>query len=298
MTRKMNPPQIVVTSFLLAIIVGAILLSLPIATRSGERLSFEDSLFTATSATCVTGLIVKDTGTYFSWFGKSIILVLVQMGGLGIMTFSTLFAIFLGRKLTIKEDLVIQRTMVQNSVKNLGVLIKYIIFITIGAEVVGAIFLGLRWANITSWSPTEIVINSIFHSISAFCNAGFSLFPKSFTTFLGDTWINFTMVFLIIIGGIGFIVIMEIPKIFRKKHFCHISIQSKVAITVSVVLIMVGVVSFFFLEKHNTLSGFSLKEGILSSFFQSVSARTAGFNTIKIGSLATPTLFILIFLII
>ena len=295
MKKKMNPPQIIVISFLSAILIGAVLLSLPIATKTGERMPFEDSLFTATSATCVTGLIVRDTGSYFSWFGKTVILVLVQMGGLGIMTFSTLFAIFLGRKLTIRDDLIIQRTMANKGVQNLGVLIKYIIFITLGMEGLGAIFLAFRWSKITSWGTLETIINSVFHSISAFCNAGFSLFPKSFTTFLGDTWINLTMVSLIIIGGIGFMVIMEIPKLFKKKPYYHVSIQSKVAITVSLVLIIAGTFFFFFAEQNNALSGFSLKERILPSLFQSVTARTAGFNTVNIGSLATPTLFILIF---
>ena len=296
MVRKMNPPQIVVFSFLAAIFIGAILLSLPIATESGEKTSIIDSLFTATSATCVTGLIVKDTATYFSGFGKSVILVLVQMGGLGIMTFSTLFAIFLGRKLTIRDDIIIQRTMAPNNVQNLGTLIKYIIGITLGIELLGALLLSIRWSMITDWSLSKTIVNSIFHSISAFCNAGFSLFSTSFSSFLGDTFLNLTMIFLILIGGIGFIVVLEIPKIFKKKALRHISIQTKVALTVSLILVVAGSLVFFFVEKNNAIADLSVKDGVIASVFQSVATRTAGFNTVKIGSLATPTLFFFIFL--
>ncbi|MFH1381151.1 MAG: potassium transporter TrkG, partial [Candidatus Omnitrophota bacterium] len=164
MLRKLKPPQIVAISFLMAILLGAALLSTPAATTSGKSAPLIDSLFTATSATCVTGLIVRDTGTYFSGFGKTIIFMLLQMGGLGIMTFSTLFAIFLGRKLTIKDDLVIQRTMAPNKVQNLSSLIKYILYITFGIELVGAALLAFRWSRITKWPFGELCINSIFHA--------------------------------------------------------------------------------------------------------------------------------------
>lgn len=272
------------------------LLSLPLATQSGKRLSLIDSLFTATSATCVTGLIVKDTGTYFSWFGRLVILVLLQMGGLGIMTFSTLFAIILGRKLTIKHDVVIQRTMAPNKVQNLTTLIIYILLITLGIELLGAVCLAVRWAFISGWPFGKIVINSVFHSVSAFCNAGFSIFPTSFTAFQGDIYINLIMIFLIVIGGIGFIVIMELPQIFRRKSPRRISIQSKVAITVSVALIVAGALVFFLVEQDNLMKGFSPKEKILGSVFQSVTTRTAGFNTINVGGLKTPTLCFFVFL--
>jgi len=296
MVRKLNPPQIVVFSFLCAIAVGTILLSLPLATTSGTRTPLIDSLFTATSATCVTGLIVRDTGTYFSGFGRLVILVLLQIGGLGIMTFSTLFAIFLGRKLTIKEDVVIQRTMAPNKVQNLATLIKYILFITFGIELLGAALLALRWARVSDWSLGKIVINSVFHSISAFCNAGFSLFSTSFSSFMSDAYINLTMIFLIIIGGIGFIVILELPRLLQRKPFYRISIQAKVALSVTLGLILIGTVLFFFLEKNNAMAGLSAKEKVLGSLFQSVTTRTAGFNTINIRSLTVPTLCFFVFL--
>ncbi len=290
MLRKLNPPQVVVISFLVAILIGAALLSMPFATESGKRIPLIDSLFTATSATCVTGLIVRDTGAYFSGFGKLVILILLQMGGLGIMTFSTLFAILLGRKLTIKDDVVIQRTITANKVQNLSTLIKYILFIALGIEFLGAAFLALRWLRITDWPIGKVLVNSVFHAVSAFCNAGFSLFSTSFSSFAGDIYINLIMIFLIILGGIGFLVIMELPYFIKKKPFRRISIQTKVALTISLSLILAGALFFFFVERNNAIATLSAKDQILSSFFQSVTTRTAGFNSINISSLATPTL--------
>ena len=296
MLKKLNPPQIVAVSFLVAILIGTALLSMPFASKGGKALPLIDSLFTATSATCVTGLIVRNTGAYFSGFGQAIILILVQMGGLGIMTFSTLFAILLGRKLTIKHDVVIQRTMAPNKVQNLPSLLKYILLITLGIEFLGALCLALRWGKTMDWTIGTLLINSIFHAISAFCNAGFSLFSTSFTSFLGDTYINLTMISLVIIGGIGFIVILELPRLIGKKPFYRVSIQTKVVITVTLALILIGSFLFFFIENNNTMSGFSMKEKVLGSVFQSVTTRTAGFNTINVGSLAVPTLLFFIFL--
>ncbi|MCQ9206923.1 MAG: TrkH family potassium uptake protein [Omnitrophica bacterium] len=296
MLRKLNPPQIIVVSFLFAILVGTVLLSMPFAQAKGMRTPLIDSLFTATSATCVTGLTVRDTGAYFSGFGKLIILTLVQMGGLGIMTFSTLFAILLGRKLTIKHDVVIQRTMAPNNVQNLSTLIKYILFITIGIEFLGALALALRWIKVSDWSLGEICANSIFHAVSAFCNAGFSLFSASFTAFLGDPYINVIMILLVLIGGIGFIVVLELPRMVKRQPFRRVSIQAKVALTVSFSLIIIGAVAFFLVERNNALNGLSSGEKILGSIFQSVTTRTAGFNTLDIGNLAVPTLCFFIIL--
>jgi len=295
MLKRLSPPQIIAISFLCAIVVGAILLNTPLATKTGQRMSLIDSLFTATSATCVTGLVVKDTGAYFSSFGQAVILILLQIGGLGIMTFSVLFAIILGRKLTLRDDVVIKRTIAPNRVQNLTALIVYILLITFGVELLGALCLGFRWHHIAEWSTGTLIINSIFHSISAFCNAGFSLFPQSFSSFSSDVYINIIMIALIVLGGIGFIVLMEIPRI-KRKSYHRISIQTKVALTVSICLIVIGAALFFILEKDNTLFGFSTGKKTLCSFFQSVTSRTAGFNTVTIGKLATPTLYFFVFL--
>jgi len=299
MLKKLNPPQIVAVSFLAAILMGTALLSLPLAAKSGKATPLIDSIFTATSATCVTGLTVKDTGTYFSGFGKFVILMLLQMGGLGIMTFSTLFAILLGRRLTIREDLIIQRTMAPNKVQNLATLIKYIVFITIGVELLGAACLAARWSRIVDWSVGKLIANSIFHAVSAFCNAGFSLFSASFESFFGDPYINLIMIALIIIGGIGFLIVMDLPRVFIRKPQYRISVQTKLVLSISLGLIVVGAALFFFIESNNTMAGLPAGERVLGSLFQSVTTRTAGFNTINIGSLATPTLcFFLILMFI
>jgi trk system potassium uptake protein TrkH len=296
MLKKLDPPQIIVISFLVAILTGAVLLSLPLAAQSGKGTPLVDSLFTATSATCVTGLIVRDTGAYFSRFGKLVILILMQMGGLGIMTFSILFAILLGRKLTIKHDLVIQRTMAANKVQNLATLIKYILLITFGIEFLGASMLALRWVRVTDWPFGKIFANSVFHAVSAFCNAGLSLFSTNFRSFSGDTYINLTMMFLIILGGLGFVVVLELPRFFKRRPPYRISIQTKVALTISLTLIFIGALVFFLVENNNVMAGLSAKEKILGSFFQSATTRTAGFSTFRIGSLATPTLCFFAFL--
>jgi len=292
MLKKLNPPQIVALSFLAAIFMGAALLSMPFAAKSGEGTPIIDSLFTATSATCVTGLVVRDIGTYFSGFGKAVIFILLQMGGLGIMTFSTLFAIIFGRKLMIRDGLVIQRTMATDKVQNLAVLLKYIVCITLGIELIGAVLLGLRWAHVSDWSMGTIIVNSVFHAASAFCNAGLSLFSSSFAPFLGDTYINLIMILLIVLGGIGFVVILELPRLRSSKPLSRFSTQGKVAISVSLALILIGSAAFFLIENNNTMTGLSMKEKVLGSVFQSVTTRTAGFNTLKIGNLATPTLII------
>ena len=292
---KVKPPQIVALSFFCAIVIGTILLSLPLAVEEGNSISFLDSLFTATSATCVTGLIVKDTGTFFSPFGKGVIFLLIQIGGLGIMTFSTLFAIVLGRKLTIKENVIIHRALNQQKVEGLKDLIKYILLITFGVELVGAACLFFRWSHTENWSMHETLINSIFHSVSAFCNAGFSFFSDSFTKYAQDPYINIIMMLLIFLGGIGFIVILDIPKLFSfGKPIRRVSVQAKLALTISLVLITLGTLFILFTERNNALSGLPLGDRIFASLFQAITPRTAGFNTIKIGALLPQTMFLMI----
>lgn len=292
---KLTAPQVIALSFLFAIVVGTILLTLPISIAEGNRISVTDSLFTATSAVCVTGLVVKDTGYFFSPFGKAVILILIQMGGLGIMTFSTLFAIALGRKLTISENIIIQKALNQWKIENLKDLIKYIIVITLAVEFVGASVLFLRWTRTENWTILETLANAVFHSVSAFCNAGFSLFSTSFVGYMRDPYINAAMIFLIFIGGIGFVVVMDMPNLLPfGKRFKKINLQTKMALTISVFLVILGALGIFFMEKDNILSNLSFKDRILGSLFQSVTSRTAGFNTINIGGLLTPTLLFIV----
>ncbi|MDD4957367.1 MAG: potassium transporter TrkG [Candidatus Omnitrophica bacterium] len=296
---RLTPPQLLILSFVCAILVGTAALSLPAATRGESGISLVDGLFTATSAVCVTGLVVKDTATNFSDFGRWVIFVLFQAGGLGIMTLSTLFAVMLGRKVGFKETDVIRSTLDrQNKILGLSKLIFYIISITFIAEMLGALALFLRWRAITDWSIGQLAEYSIFHSVSAFCNAGFSLFyGYSFTGFKADPFINTTMVLLIFFGGIGFIVIMDmLGLLFRKNRPRMISLHTKLVLTVSLILVVAGAVMLLFFEKDGVMKGLSWGDRVLTSLFQSVTARTAGFNTLDIGRLSVPSLLGLIFL--
>ena len=298
--KKLKPPQIIALSFLLAILVGTILLSLPFSTTNEDKIGFIDRLFTATSATCVTGLVVKDTSSWAP-FGRIVILGLFQAGGLGIMTFSTLFAILLGRKLSIRDGVVIQGALNQPNAQNIKKLLLYIVCITLGIEAIGAGLLYSRWMHLGNWDSFTTLSNAVFHSISAFCNAGFSLFQKSFTGFQSDVFINIIMISLIFIGGIGFIVLLDVSKLkfWRHNHriiFSKITLQTKIALSVSIALILIGALVIFLLEKENVLQGLSLKEKLLGSFFQAVTPRTAGFNTLPIGNFTAPTLIFIIFL--
>lgn len=299
--RRLKPPQIIIFSFLITILIGASLLSLPQSASNGISIGIVDAFFTATSATCVTGLIVKDTGSDFSQFGQLVILLLLQIGGLGIMTLSTFFAILLGRKLTIRENVVIKGALDRHSIEGLKTLILYILGITFFIEAIGAILLYNRFGSIYP---------SIFHSISGFCNAGFSLNAASFVKYRQDVYVNIVMTALIILGGIGFIVLIDIPKFFRwgfrrlflksREDIMHlvsrISLQTKIVLSVTAILLFLGGAVFFLLENHKILYGLGFKDKILMSFFQSVTSRTAGFNTVAIRNLSAPTLFFLIIL--
>ena len=299
--RKLTPPQVIISSFLITIVIGAVLLSLPQSAAEGSSISTVDAFFTATSATCVTGLIVKDTGKDFSKFGQMVILFLIQIGGLGIMTLSTFFAIVFGRKLTLRENVVVKGAMDHNSVEGLKTLILYIFGITFSIEAIGAFFLYNRFGDTYS---------SIFHAISGFCNAGFSLNTSNFLYYGQDTYVNLIMAGLVILGGIGFIVLIDVPKIFKwvfgrvflgktediRHLFSRISLQTKIAVSVSLVLLLVGAGIFFAIENHRILYGLGIKHKILASFFQSVTVRTAGFNTVPIINLASPTLLFLMIL--
>jgi len=300
--KRINPPQIILLGFLAIIMLGTIFLGLPKATEDGKMMGLIDTIFTATSATCVTGLIVKDTARYFSMFGKVVILVLCQIGGLGIMTLSTMFAILLGRKLTLKENVIIQGALDHHKIEGLKELIKCILLITFGVEFVGASLLYMRFSALGIGAPEERLFNAIFHAISAFCNAGFSLFSTSFAQFNGDIYINAIIIGLIVMGGIGFIVLLDVNKILfsRKKSKSlaanRLGLQSKIAITVSIALIIVGMLAILLLENDNVLSGMSVKEKTLGAAFHSVTPRTAGFNTLPVGNFKTATLLFIILL--
>lgn len=296
---KLKPPQLVALSFLITIVIGTLLLSLPAANNVDGGVSFIDSVFTATSAACVTGLIVRDTPVDWSPFGKAVIFLLFQAGGLGIMTLSTFFAVVLGRKFTLSQNVIIQREHAQQRVYGAKELIKYIVGLTIIVELAGAALLFLRWSHTQPWPLRERITKSLFHSVSAFCNAGFSLFSDSFMGFKGDVYINIIMICLIFLGGIGFVVILDLFKgVFsiRAYRIPRLSLQSKIALITSLILIVAGAVAILAIEKDNVLGGMTVKEKVLGSVFQAVTPRTAGFNTLPISRFAPATLMALILL--
>lgn len=290
---RLNTPQIVMVSFLTTILIGTVLLTFPAATSDGEGASITDALFTATSATCVTGLIVQDTPTYFSTFGQLVILVLIQLGGLGIMTYSAFVAILIG-KFSLGQRKFIQEMFEEE--QNLYYMIFYIFKMTLLIELLGAIALFARW-YFHFPSAGQAAYFSIFHSISAFCNAGFSLFSDSLVQFIADPVINIIIMSLIIVGGLGFIVVSELTRMrHRQGAKARLSAHSKLVLITSAGLLVAGFFVFFFFEFDKSLMNTSLAGKFWAALFQSVTARTAGFNTVQLNTVSPLTLTVIIVL--
>jgi len=294
--RKLTPPQLIVISFALVILLGAFLLMLPPA-ANGAPVAFIDALFTSASAVCVTGLIVVDTGTKFTLTGQLIILVLIQLGGLGIMTYSVVFVLLMGRKLAFREKLLISDTFSQIPVENLGSLVKRIFLFTFIIEGSGALLLFCRWLWDFPWPRAAYL--AVFHAVSAFCNAGFSPFSDSLMGYRADLTVNLVIMGLIVCGGIGFLVLNELPVYVQAKlkgQHIRLSLHSKLVLSVTTALIVAGALLIFLAERHNTLRLLPYGEGMMAAFFQSVTARTAGFNTLDISSFGNASLMVVILL--
>ena len=298
---KIHPSRLFVLSFVFLITLGTLLLLLPASTVSGS-MSFFDALFTSTSAVCVTGLITVDTATYFTKFGQIVILFLFQVGGLGLMTFTTFFALFLSGGMGIKERILLRDLMDEENVGAITKVLAYLALITFIIEGIGAIILFQSVAQTTS-NIGEAIFSSIFHSISAFCNAGFSLFTLNlFDPSVRNNYVYTTTIsFLIILGGIGFPTIMSLLSIksirtaFGKFRF-KLSLQIKLILYTTIILIVAGTIFTFLLEYNNSLTQFSLWQKIDAAYFQSVTARTAGFNTIDISKFSIATTILFLFL--
>lgn len=290
-----NPPITVMLSFILVIFVGTILLMMPASSAQGQVTAPVDALFIATSATCVTGLVVVDVSSHFSLFGQIVILLLIQVGGLGLMTISTAFAIVLGQRLTLKLESAMYKVVGGSQSLNVLVLLKNIMLATLIIESLGAAFLYIRFR--TDFTPLRAFYYSVFHAVSAFCNAGISLLPCNLSSYVGDYIINIGITWLIILGGLGFNVIIDLQHfIFRKNKVRKLTLHSKIVLLVTSLLLVSGAVIFFFVEHHGVMRGLSIKEKLLASWFNSVSARTAGFNVIDIGSLSKASMLITIVL--
>jgi len=291
---KKNLPLAIILSFFSVILVGTILLLLPISTVNGH-ISIPDAMFTATSAVTVTGLIVVDTATYFTTFGKTVIMILFQIGGLGFMSFSTLIILLIGKSLSISDKIILENDFTSGEYRNIKDLIKKIFLITFSFEIIGALLMYIDFKSKNIQNP---VFNSVFHSISAFCNAGFSTFSKSFIDFKSDVFLNLILMFLIIFGGIGFIVLTDISQLLKrkKKGFSKLKLHSKLVIITSIILILSGFVLILFQELFNSSNTLSLGDKILTALFQSVTARTAGFNTIDLNIFSYGSVFLLLIL--
>ncbi len=305
-----NPTQALIASFVILIISGAGLLMLPAANSSGRNLNFVDALFTSTSATCVTGLIVKDTGRDFSMMGQVVILTLIQLGGLGIVVFGAVLALLLGQAFSVRESVAMQDLLNTRTLSRIGNMIAFIFIGTVLIEALGAVSLFGMWGD----SGHNKIFCSIFHSISAFCNAGFSLFDNSFIRY-NRNWQIYTVICpLIILGGLGFSVLYDLiniiadrikrllKKCFIKKYRFSMAapkrmqLQSKIVLSVSASLIILGALAILFFEHYTGHTESGQKVGILGALFQSITARTAGFNTVNIETMSASSKFVLILL--
>ncbi|HEY9421458.1 MAG TPA: TrkH family potassium uptake protein [Thermoanaerobaculia bacterium] len=282
-----GPVRLLIGSFLVLILAGTILLKLPWATPADKPIGWIDALFTATSATCVTGLAVRDTGTAFTVFGQLVILGLIQAGGLGLLTFSIfILALFRGR-VSLAQRSIFEQTLAARAGGRLWPILRLVFLFTFATEALGALLLFLRW--LPEMGAGRAAYYGIFHSISAFCNAGFGLRSDNLTAWRGDAPVVLTVSALIVLGGLGFFTVYEIVES-RKAHV-QLSVHSKLALTVSGVLIVLGTVVIWILEAGNSFAGMTFGEQALAALFQSVTTRTAGFNTVDLSLLSPGSLF-------
>lgn len=294
-TKFLNPPKILVLGFALIIFIGAFLLTLPISTKNGLGLSWIDAIFTATSATCVTGLVVVDTGSSFTIFGQVVILSLIQVGGLGFMSFATFFAYILGKRISFKERLLLQESLNHMSVEGIVKLVKQIFIFTVVIEAVGGILLSFRFSF--DMPLGKAIYFGFFHSISNFNNAGFDLMGefRSLTGYVEDPLVTLVVCSLITLGGIGFIVMSELYEYRQTKR---LSLHTRIVLISSSLLLILGTLLIFLFEYNNpkTLEPLSGLGKFLASLYQSVTPRTAGSNTLNIGDLTQSSLFLILFL--
>lgn len=288
---NMNPSQLLILIFSTFIILGTILLKLPWATTTS--ISWWDALFTATSAMTVTGLAVVDTETAYTLFGEIVIVSLIQLGGLGIMSFAVLIFMVLGKKIGFRERILVQQSMNQTSLGGVVQLVRNLFFFSLVIEFIAMLLLSLRWVPELGWSKG--IYYSFFHSISAFNNAGFALWSDGLSRYVGDPIINIVITLLFIIGGLGFTVLADLKS---KNTFRKLSLHSKIMIVGTFSINIVAMLLIFILEygNPNTLGSLSFVDKWWASYFQAVTTRTAGFNSLDIGSLSDPTIHFMILL--
>ncbi|WP_436778170.1 TrkH family potassium uptake protein [Yinghuangia sp. YIM S09857] len=285
--RLRHPGRIIVGGFATAVVVGAVLLSLPWATTSGRRAGFVDALFTSTSAVCVTGLVTVDTGTYWSGFGEVVILVLIQVGGLGIMSLATLMAVLVSRRLGLRARLVAQMETKSFGAADVRRVVRNIALFSLGCEAVAAVVLSARFRIGYDQSFGSAVYDGVFHAVSSFNNAGFSTRSDSLMGYATDPWISLTVTFAVVVGGIGFPVVFELARTWRRP--ARWSVLTRITVLFTAVLLAAGTVAVILAEYNNreTFGAFTGPQKLLAGFTAAAMARTAGFNNVDIGAM-TP----------
>ncbi len=287
MIKTMSFARIIAGSFAIVICIGTFLLCLPVSSRSGEWTAVSEALFTATSATCVTGLVVFDTFTYWTLFGQLVILAMIQIGGLGLMSLVTLVFIISKRKIGLRERMLMQQASGKLEVSGIVKQVLRVLKGTFLMEGVGALLLCFKF--VPQMGLERGIYYSVFHAISAFCNAGFDLNGgvqkfSSFTAYETDVYVSMILIFLIVLGGIGFLVWSDVVD--HGFHFRDYSLHSKLVLFTTVILIVLGWAGYFIFEYNGNLAGYSMGDKLISSLFMSVTTRTAGFNTMNIGTLS------------
>lgn len=288
--RPLSPSQFLAFTFLAMIAAGSLLLALPVSAAESRHLSLLDAAFTAVSAVCVTGLIVVDTARDLSVFGQIVVLVLIQIGGLGYMTLSTVLISALGRTVSLQERLTLQEALNAHDMEGLVRLAATVLRLTLVFELTGALVLALWWWS--SLGAGAALWFGLFHAVSAFNNAGFALWSDNLMRWQGDPVVNLVVTTLVVSGGLGFFVWSELLQ--RKALGLRLSIHTRLVLRATLVLIVFGTVAFLALEWSNprTLAGLPIGQKVLAAYFQSVTTRTAGFNTVDIGALTVPTVFV------
>ncbi|MEJ8758302.1 potassium transporter TrkG [Pontibacter sp. H259] len=303
-TLQLKPSTAFILSFLVLVFLGAGLFMLPKMTTAPDGMRFIDALFMSASASCVTGLAVVDPGTYLTFSGQVVLLLLVQFGGLGIITFATFFASLMKQGIGIKQHVAVHELLEGENLFSSKGLLRQLVYLTLLIESIGAIVIFMTWGQHVPFENLgNKIFYSVFHAVSAFCNAGFSLYPAGlYSEPVRFSYImHLAVAFLIILGGIGFPTILDVlsPKAMRQRMetpWRNWKLLSRVTIYTSVALIALGMIGFFLLEYFNTLADLTFSEALIASFFQSVATRTAGFNTVDISQLTTPTMLMFIFL--
>ena len=295
--KTLNPIQLLSIGYIIIILIGALLLMLPISSENNAFQSFVDSLFTSASAISTTGLVVVDTGKYYTTFGEIVILILIQIGGLGYMLFFVVFSILLKEKLSLTGKKYLREAVSRNNSVDLIKFVKLTLIYTLIIELIGTFFYFIVLIN--NFSISEALYSSIFHSVSAFCTAGFGLYPDSLCSYSSNLLINFNTFFLVITGAIGFFVLYDlisfINQRIKKNNFARLTLHSKIVLSFTPSLFLVGALIIFISESFKYSA--NIFHNVLNAFFQSVSASTTvGFNTVDISTMSNASLFIMIIL--